>query len=186
MQARKSYDGLREQLRGIRERTLNEPMMDPTRNPPLGNCYAKPPAEQADCVKEDEAVRKRFNENHDHLEHEVLPALLADSPVLSMSVRRSKDNDYAWAWVGPQHPKQKLGTRNVDVGIELGDGTKLGWGEYRTSHFSPPFPMPKEPARELRGDDKLHSGIEVVYRTSDSYVKMVVLTDGFRRPKEWR
>lgn len=178
IRARASYDALRDVLRELRERALTHELMDPKRIPPWTDCYAKPKPEQPDCLRAETMRSDRMNAEHARFEHVVLPALLADSPVLSMNVRNGKGKESTDATAGPWTPEQKLGTRNVEVGIDLGDGTKLGWGSYRTIHRAPA-------ATATRGDDALHSGIEVLYQTDSTSVKMIVLTDGFRRPRDW-
>jgi len=177
VRARASYGALQGVLQAMRDRALSDPLMDPARIEPWASCYAKPAAEQPACLKDEEARTNRMNADHARLEHEVLPAILADSPVVSMHLQRSSGQQYLWANSEPTRLEQKLGTRNVEVGVDLGAGTTLGWGAYRTR---------QRYATPARGDDTLHPGIEVVYRTEHDFVKMVVLTDGFRRPADWR
>jgi hypothetical protein len=169
------FEHYRHLIDGVRNALLADPLLDPTRLSSARSCWAEANPATESCLRAEEARTQRRIEEHERLEHEVLPRLLAGTPILGLEVRRGSGD---WGSAEPRAPLQKSGTRNAEVGITIDERTTLGWGEYLTEHRSRDGSM--------RGDRELHPGIEVAWRSGGDYVGLVLLTDGFRRPPTWR
>ena len=115
---------------------------------------------------------------HPLLEEDFLSRIVAQTPILGLEVRRFQPAQTSWGRVEPSRPEQARGTRNAEVGVRLDEQTTLGWGEYRTAH--------RGPGGRERGDQELRPGIEVAWRDGGDEITLVLLTDGFRRPPDWR
>jgi hypothetical protein len=113
------------------------------------------------------------------VEHDRVASLLADTAILGAEiVAYDPGGGMGWARVEPSNPEQAPSTRNAEVGIELDEHTRLGWGQFRTRH--------RGSDGSLRGDERLHPGIEVAWRNGVDEIRLVLLADGFRRPRSWR
>jgi hypothetical protein len=161
--------------------------------------YDKCEAEDQRCREQRVADRERLWAEIARWQREVLPGLVRGKPILGLVVKAQYAAGGPLLTIGraaPTSPGVKTGSVPVENGVDadppdvMGDreiGRKLGWGLYQTA---------VEEGGVRRGDGAFHRGIEVAWshghgsgsRTQPTLrvdVRVVLLTDGFRRPDDW-
>lgn len=118
---------------------------------------------RARSLAEQAAAQQRFN-------NDTLPNALREAGAFSASVtaaRAGRESRYTLGRVEPWVPEVRPGTVRAERGITVGN-KRIGWGQYHTVWTV---------GGTRQGDDKLHSGIEVVWteRHTDTDVAVGVL-----------
>lgn len=159
---------------------------------PFGPC-----AEDA-CIERRASDAGRLQTEIAAFRRDVVPRLVRGQPVLGLEITAHfGDSAVTIAQVQPTSPGHDPETTPVVRGIDpdaaagrMGSPAtrrRLGWGRYETAFAD---------GGRRGGDRVLHPGIELIWETGGGVgsnararvrveVRVVLLTDGFRRPAEW-